>query len=256
MKRTAIVTGGSRGIGLGIVRELAKDGFSFVIVGSSPEERCLQVLEDLRCGGTELSYIQTDISSVESIRFCVQNAVARLGRIDVLVNDAGVAPTVRTDLLEMTEESFNRVVGINTRGTLFMCQSVARLMVKQDVIEGRRGIIVNVSSVSADVSSVNRGEYCISKAGISMVTRLFADRLAKDAVWVYEVRPGIIATDMTAKVKDKYDKLFAAGLCPISRWGTPEDVGRAVEVFCSGRLSYSTGQVINVDGGFERIRSL
>jgi len=174
------------------------------------------------------------------------------GRIDILVNNAGVAPRERKDILEMSEESFDFVVGINLKGTLFMTQKVANIMIEG--LEGRdqgfNPVIVNIASLSSYTSSPNRGEYCISKAGVSMLTKLFADRLAENGINVYEVRPGIIFTDMTKVVKGKYDKLIDEGLTPIKRWGYPEDIANAVSVFCSGKLNFSTGEVINVDGGF------
>ena len=164
----------------------------------------------------------------------------------MLVNNAGVAPKERSDLLQMTEESFDYVVGTNTKGNMFMTQAVARRMIQART----PGIIVNISSCSAEVSSVNRGEYCVSKAGISMLTRLFADRLAGEGIRVYEVRPGVIQTDMTAAVQEKYNRLIEAGAFPIARWGTPEDVARAVRAFCSDDFAYTTGNYIDVDGGF------
>ena len=176
----------------------------------------------------------------------VDEVAARHGRIDVLVNNAGVAPKERSDLLQMTEESFDYVVGTNTKGHMFMTQAVARRMIQART----PGIIVNISSCSAEVSSVNRGEYCVSKAGISMLTRLFADRLAGEGIRVYEVRPGVIQTDMTAAVQEKYNRLIEAGAFPIARWGQPEDVARAVRAFCSDDFAYTTGNYIDVDGGF------
>jgi NAD(P)-dependent dehydrogenase (short-subunit alcohol dehydrogenase family) len=180
----------------------------------------------------------------------VKEAASLTGRIDVLVNNAGVAPLVRADLLEMTEESFDRVTGINLKGTLFLTQLVARQMVGQEPANGRRGAIVNVGSCSAEVSSVSRGEYCVSKAGVSMVTTLFADRLAAEGILVNEVRPGVISTDMTSTVKEKYDRLIREGTFPIPRWGQPEDVAEAVHFFCSPAMLYTTGNVLDVDGGF------
>lgn len=250
MLKTAIVTGGSRGIGLGIVRELSADGYAVAIIGSSPREKCAANLEMLAREGVEHIYLQGSISSRSDIDRCVRQAADHFGRIDVLVNNAGIAPGVRADLLEMSEESFDHVVSTNTRGTMFMSQAVAKRMIGQEPLEGIRGIIVNISSISAEVSSVNRGEYCVSKAGIAMLTKLYADRLAPELVFVYEVRPGIIDTEMTAGVKEKYDELFAQGICPIRRWGTPQDVGRVVSALCSGKFCYTTGQVIDVDGGF------
>ena len=227
MEKTALVTGGGRGIGLGIVRALAGEGYTVAITGSSPESRHAAALEVLRGEGWKGFYIQGDISDTAAIRRCAQEAAARLKRIDVLVNNAGVAPKVRADLLEMTEESFDRVVGTNTRGTMFMSQAVAKQMLAQEPRDGTRGVIINISSVSAFMSSVNRGEYCVSKAGISMLTKLYSDRLASEQIYVYEIQPGIIQTDMTDQAKERYDAFFAGGGSPIARWGLPEDIGRA-----------------------------
>ena len=166
------------------------------------------------------------------------------------MNNAGVAPKVRADLLEMSEESFDRVVGINTKGNMFLTQAVAKQMIRQEPLGGRKGVIVNVSSCSAVVSSISRGEYCVSKAGVSMLTTLYADRLACEGILVHEVRPGVIATDMTGTVKAKYDDLIAKGTFPIARWGQPEDVANAVSALCSDKFLYSTGNYIDIDGGF------
>ena len=177
-------------------------------------------------------------------------ALRRFGRIDGLVNVAGIAPRQRLDLLEMTEESFDTVMGINLRGTMFLTQAAARAMLRNEPEGGVRGYICNISSVSAYTASVNRGEYCVSKAGVSMLTELFAARLAGEGILVNEVRPGIIATDMTGPVREKYDRMIEGGLLPLKRWGKPEDVADAVYVLCSGALPYVTGQVLDVDGGF------
>ncbi len=249
MNKIAVVTGGGRGIGLGIVRELVKDCYSVVIIGSSKAERYRETLDDIRQCGGDVFYFQGNIRDVDEIYRNVSLILERFGRIDVLVNNAGVAPPVRTDLLEMTQESFDYVVGTNTRGTMFMTQAVAKAMIMQKPIDGCRGIIINIGSISADVSSTNRGEYCISKAGISILTKLYADRLAASQIFVYEIRPGIIKTDMTAVMQEKYDALFAGGISPIARWGTPEDIGKIAKVLCSGAFRYTTGQVIYADGG-------
>ena len=249
MRKKAIVTGGGRGIGLGIVRELVAAGYDVAITGSSPAEKYENTLKELRSSGAEILYLQGDIANTDDSRRCVAEAVEKFGRIDVLVNNAGVAPKVRADLLEMTEESFDYVVGTNTRGNMFMTQAVARRMVEQEVVDGARGTIINISSVSATVSSTNRGEYCVSKAGVSMLTTLYADRLAGEQIFVYEIQPGIIKTDMTSKVQAKYDALFESGISPIARWGLPEDIGRAAAALCTNAFRYCTGQVIYVDGG-------
>jgi len=250
MKKTAIVTGGSRGIGYAIARQLGLDGYQVCILATGPQEKYEAALQALTQEGIVWHYVQGSVDRTEDRKRLVEETVARFGRIDILVNNAGVAPLERRDLLEMTEESFDRVIGINTKGTLFLTQLVANQMLKQEVIGPKRGTIVNVGSCSAEVSSVSRGEYCISKAGVSMITQLFADRLANEGILVHEVRPGIIATDMTSAVKGKYDAMLEAGVFPIKRWGTPEDVANAVSLFCSDKVLYTTGNYLDVDGGF------
>ena len=250
MRKTAIVTGGGRGIGYAIAYQLGKDGDNIIINGRSPQEEYQENLNKLAKEGIEYLYIQAGVENAEDRRKVMDETVARFGRIDVLVNNAGVAPNVRNDLLDMTEESFDRVIGINTKGTMFITQLTAKQMLKQDVIGPKRGTIINVSSCSSVVSSVNRGEYCISKAGVSMLTTLYADRLAGEGILVHEVRPGVIATDMTDLVKEKYDDLIEQGLFPIKRWGKPEDLAGAVSALCSDKFLYTTGNYIDVDGGF------
>jgi NAD(P)-dependent dehydrogenase (short-subunit alcohol dehydrogenase family) len=234
--KTAIVTGAASGIGLAIAKKFAAEGYR--VFGMSRRENGPSF--------ENFTYISGDISSAADREKLVEAA----GKIDVLVNSAGVAPKVRADLLDMTEESYDYCMDINTRGAFFLTQLVARKMLQNTPENGIRGYICSVSSISAYTSSVNRGEYCISKAGLSMVTTLFADRLAEYGIPVNEVRPGIIATDMTAKVQEKYDALIAGGLLPIPRWGEPEDIAAAVWTLCNGSLPYMTGQTINTDGGF------
>ena len=229
--KTAIVTGAASGIGLAVVKKFLQEGYR--VWGMSRRQEAPITHENFH-------YISGDISVVADR----QRLVSAAERIDVLVNVAGVAPKVRADLLEMTEESFDHVMDINLKGTFFLTQLAANKM------QETGGYICNISSLSAYTSSVNRGEYCISKAGVSMITTLFADRLAEYGIMVNEIRPGIIATDMTAKVQEKYDKLIAGGLLPIKRWGQPEDIARAVWALCNGSLPYVTGQSIDVDGGF------
>lgn len=250
---TALVTGGNRGIGLGITRSLLAEGYAVAILATRPEPA--ELIEELRESG-DVIYVQGSVAEQESHERYVQAALQRWGRIDLLVNNAGVAPTVRADILEAEEESFDRVLGINLRGPYFLTQRVAKVMRAQEPLEpaapaeaGIRGTIINVSSTSAVTVSTNRGEYCVSKAGVAMATQLFAARLAPEGIPVYEVRPGVIATDMTAGVKEKYDQQFADGLAPIPRWGTPADVAGAVVQLAAGRMPYSTGEIINVDGG-------
>ncbi|MBO4718223.1 MAG: 3-ketoacyl-ACP reductase [Spirochaetales bacterium] len=250
MKRTALVTGASRGIGLAIARQLGLDGMNVVMVATGSREKNASAIEGLENEGITVGYVQADISKHDDRLRIVSEAVSLFGRIDVLVNNAGVAPLQRADLLEMTEESFDRVVGINTKGNMFLTQAVARQMISQEPMDGRKGVIINISSCSSVVSSVNRGEYCVSKAGISMLTTLYADRLAPEGILVHEVRPGVIDTDMTSTVHGKYNKLIDEGVFPIARWGKPEDVANAVSALASDKFMYTTGNYIDVDGGF------
>ena len=244
MKKIAIVTGVAGGIGKASGIALAKLGYTVVGMGRTEAPD----LSDF--DGLDLIYVSGDGSSREDREKLFRTAV-EAGEIAVLVNVAGVAPKVRRDVLEMTEESYDFVMGINTKGTLFLTQAVANEMVKQ----GHGGAIVNISSCSAYTSSVSRGEYCISKAGVSMITKLFADRLASEGITVNEICPGIIATGMTAAVKEKYDNLIAGGLVPLRRWGTPDDVAKAVVALADGTFGYTTGQSFIVDGGMH-IRKL
>ncbi|MCL2360701.1 MAG: 3-ketoacyl-ACP reductase [Defluviitaleaceae bacterium] len=226
-KPTAIITGATRGIGLSIADNLENAGYNVVRASQS-----------LGC----------DISKKEDRERLLADTITQYGRVDLLVNNAGVAPTTRLDLLETTEESFRRVVGINLEATFFMCQLFARQMISQPREHPCR--IINIASISSYTSSINRGEYCISKAGLSMVTSLFADRLAEHGVGVFEIRPGIILTDMTEKVKDKYSKLIEEGLTPIKRFGQPQDIADAVLAITGGHFDFATGQIFNIDGGF------
>lgn len=244
------MTGGSRGIGLAIARQLGLDGYQVAVFATRPRQDCMQQLKTLDDAGICWRYIQGSLDQREDRRRLIEETVETYGRIDVLVNNAGVAPLVRADLLEMTEESYDRVMGINAKGTLFLTQMAAKQMLKQEIIGKKRGVIVNVGSCSAEVSSVNRGEYCISKSAVSMITTLFADRLAGEGILVHEVRPGVIRTDMTSKVQEKYDALIEAGAFPIRRWGTPQDVADAVSAFCSDKFLYTTGNYVDIDGGF------
>ncbi|MCI8836944.1 MAG: 3-ketoacyl-ACP reductase [Hungatella sp.] len=254
MDKTAIVTGSSRGIGFAIARQLGGEGYAIVMAAAGSREKNQKSIDELENLGICCVYVQADIGSHEDRLRIVDAAVNRFGRIDVLVNNAGVAPRQRTDLLEMTEESFDRVMNINTKGNMFLTQAAAKQMIRQEASGGRKGVIINVSSCSAVVSSVSRGEYCVSKAGVSMLTKLYADRLAGEGILVHEVRPGIIATDMTSGVGDKYDKMIADGVFPIARWGRPEDVAGVVSALCSDKFLYTTGDYIDVDGGFHMKR--
>ena len=240
MRKTALVTGAAGGIGFATVKRLLAEGIAVVGMDILPQMP--------QTPDGEFTYVSGDLSKTADRARAVETALDAYGRIDILVNVAGVAPRVRADLLEMTEESYDFVMNINTKGTLFLTQAVANRMIQN---EGDcKGMIVNISSMSAYTSSTNRGEYCISKAGVSMITTLFADRLAAYGIPVNEIRPGIIATGMTATVQEKYDRLIDGGLLPIKRWGKPEDIAAAVWTLCSGALPYVTGQSIDVDGGF------
>lgn len=250
MKKTAVITGGSRGIGYAVARQLGLDGYQIVILATGSRTVYQEALDQLTKCGITWHYVQGSIALAEDRERLVKESVGRFGRIDILVNNAGVAPRERKDLLEMTEESFDRVIGINTKGTMFLTQLVAKQMISQEQVFENKGHIVNVGSCSAEVSSITRGEYCISKAAVCMLTTLFADRLASEGIVVNEVRPGVIATDMTSAVTDKYDRMIANEGMPIARWGKPEDVAQMVSLFCSNKVLYTTGNYIDVDGGF------
>lgn len=250
MRQVALVTGSRRGIGYAIARALAEAGCDLVVNGRvemPPDAGELAALEGL---GAAVHYSRADVSCPEDRERLLAETRAAYGRLNVLVNNAGVAPRERADILEATEESFERVMKINLQGPYFLTQAAARWMIEQRREHtDARFCIINISSISAQAASVNRGEYCISKAGLSMATRLWAVRLAEFGIPVYEIRPGIIATDMTAGVREKYDRLIAGGLLLQPRWGRPEDVGRAAAMLVRGELAYSTGQIIDVDGG-------
>lgn len=254
MNKIALVTGGSRGIGFGIAEKLAAEKWDVIINGVRPEEAVAESLAKLRAHGIRVGYARGDVGSAEGRNAILSAARAFSGSaqpaINLLVNNAGVAPKVRADLLETSEESYDFVVDTNLKGVFFLTQAFARDMVAAKASNPSfSAAIVNITSISATVISINRGEYCIAKAGLSMLTQLFAVRLGGDGIPVYEVRPGVIKTDMTAGVTEKYDKLIAGGLCVQPRWGFPDDVGRAVAGLARGDFPYSTGQVIMVDGG-------
>lgn len=256
MSRIAIVTGGGRGIGFGVSKALAKAGFTVCLMGSSDEERYIDAISELHSFGNGVFYFKGSIDHADDRKAFVNAVIQKYKRIDLLVNNAGVAPKVRLDILETTEESFDHVIGINLKGTMFLTQLCANQMISQEERDGKKGTIVNISSFSSTVSSPNRAEYCISKAGISMLTKLFADRLAPENIFVYEIQPGIIRTDMTSKVTEKYDRLLMGSEFPIHRWGTPDDIANAVMVFAEGKITYTTGQVLHIDGGYMNVRSI
>jgi len=250
MKNVALVTGGTRGIGLGVAQSLAEGGFDLVLCGMREAAAVEDTLQGLRKLGAEVLYVRCNVAEPDERTAMLAAIRSHYGRLNVLVNNAGIAPRQRMDILNATEESFEEVMRTNLQGPYFLTQAVARWMVEQEAANPAwRGSIINVSSISATVASPSRGEYCISKAGVSMATQLWAVRLGEFDIPVYEVRPGVTATDMTAGVKEKYDKLISEGLCVQKRWGTPADVGRAVAALAAGGFLYSTGQVIMVDGG-------
>ena len=250
-KPVAIITGGTRGIGLGVAKSLAREGYDLTVCGMRPAEAVADTVAELESLGAKVLYVVCNVADRAARENLMQQVRDTFGRLDVLVNNAGIAPRERKDLLEASEESYEEVMRTNLQGPYFLTQQAARWMVEQKQANADWwGCIVNVSSISATVASVNRGEYCVSKAGMSMATQLWAARLGEYDIPVYEVRPGVTATDMTSGVKDKYDKLIADGLCVQQRWGVPEDTGKAVAALARGDFPYSTGQVIMVDGGW------
>ncbi len=238
----AVVTGSTRGIGLGIAEELLKKGFSVIITSRNKTD---SVDELMKIYGEKVKFISVDISNQSDVENLVSFTEENYGKIDLLVNNAGVAPRERKDILEISPDDFDYLLDINLKGTFFVTQKFVPLLIKNE-----KSRIVNISSMSAYTASVNRGEYCISKAGISMITKLFAARLAEFGVSVLEIRPGIIETDMTAKVKEKYEKLISEGITPIKRMGKPQDIAKCVSAIADGNFDFCTGTVIDCDGGF------
>jgi NAD(P)-dependent dehydrogenase (short-subunit alcohol dehydrogenase family) len=250
MRKVAIVTGGARGIGLGISKQLAAAGWNLMLNGVRDASHVKQILDDVRSLGTDVDYCAADIGKMADRLRLVESTVHRFGRIDALVNNAGITSPGRKDILEADEDSFDHVIAVNLKGPYFLTQFVARQMIVQHKRDATfRGTIVFVSSVSADFVSVNRGDYCLSKSALGMATQLWAARLAEFGIDVHEVRPGIIHSDMTSGVTEKYDRLIAEGLTLQRRWGEPEDVGKAVKALVCGEIPYATGQVLRVDGG-------
>jgi NAD(P)-dependent dehydrogenase (short-subunit alcohol dehydrogenase family) len=247
----ALITGSRRGIGLGIAVELAKAGFRLVLNGTQTVEDSQESIQAVQSAGADCHYIQVDISNSAERAKIIAETRSKFGKLNVLVNNAGVAPSPREDILVAGEESFDRLLRINLKGPYFLTRDIANWMIDQQKVEPKQKFkIINISSINAFTASPSRGEYCISKAAMSMMTALFAVRLAEYGIGVYEIRPGITKTDLTAVVKDKYDQLISEGLVPIARWGLPEDIGKAVAALCKDYFPYSTGEVINVDGGF------
>ena len=254
MKPVSLITGSSRGIGRGIALELAKAGTHDLVINYAGNEaaarECQALCTEAGGGQIRVEIARGDISVASDRVGLIELVKEKFGRLDLLVNNAGVAPTVRADILEADEESFDRLIGINLKGPYFLTQLAAKLMIATEPLPGQLRAVVTVTSISAFTASVSRGDYCISKAGLSMMTKLYAARLAEFGIKVFEVQPGVIATDMTGAVKEKYDKLFSEGLTPINRWGEPSDIGRCVVAVAKGSFPYSTGQVFNIDGGF------
>lgn len=252
----ALVTGASRGIGRAIAIELARVNYDVMINyaanSDAADEACAAVRAAAANEDARVATCRANVAAASDRENLLKKTREQFGRLDFLVNNAGIAPEKRIDLLDATVESFDQVIGVNLKGPYFLTQAVARWMIEQQSsgIDDYRPAIVNITSISAYAASPERGDYCVSKAGLSMMTKLYAARLANEGVNVYEIRPGVISTDMTAGVKAKYDRLIDADLTPIKRWGTPEDVGRAVAAIATGMFSFSTGEVINVDGGF------
>lgn len=247
----ALVTGSSRGIGKGIVLQLAQNGYDVVINYAGNQEAALQTQSEAQALGCRAEIIQASVADVSDRQRLIDSTLEQFQRLDLLVNNAGIGTKHRGDLLDLTEDSYDTVMETNLKGPFFLTQYAAKKLIElreNNTIDQAR--IVFISSISAYTASINRGDYCISKAGLSMVTPLFADRLAKHDIWVYEIRPGVIASDMTSGVKEKYDKLIAEGLTPQPRWGQTEDIGKAVSAIASGHFDFSTGTVIDVDGGF------
>ncbi|MGH9529147.1 MAG: 3-ketoacyl-ACP reductase [Terriglobales bacterium] len=250
MKKVALITGGTRGIGLGIAKCLARSDHDLALCGMRGASAVAEPIAELRNSGAEVLYVQADVGDRDSRERLIQATKKHFGRLSLLVNNAGMAPRIRADILDATEEGFEEIIRTNLRGPFFLTQEVARWMIEQRYADAKYwAAIVNISSISATVASVNRSDYCISKAGVAMATKLWSARLGEFDIPVYEVRPGIIRTDMTAKVADKYEKLLSEGLAVQSRWGTPEDVGKVVASLAAGEFAYSTGSVLVVDGG-------
>jgi 3-oxoacyl-[acyl-carrier protein] reductase len=252
-REVALVTGGTRGIGLGIAKELAARGFHLVITGVRDPEEAHSAIHEVTSRFTDpdltARYIQANIADTSARERMLSEVASCFGRLDVLVNNAGIAPSTRADILVASEDSFDELISVNLKGPYFLTQAVANWMIQQRADEAKARYIINISSVSAEVASVNRGDYCISKAGIAMATKLWASRLTEHGIAVYEVRPGIIETDMTQSVRAKYDTLIEGALLLERRWGTPQDVGTVVAMLATGGLPYSPGAVITVDGG-------
>ena len=247
----ALVTGSRRGIGLGIAVELSKAGFNIVMNGTASIKDSQEAIDAVKTHGADCHYVQANISRKEERENLISKIKQTFGKLNVLVNNAGVAPQPREDILIATEESFDRLIRINLKGPYFLTRDIANWMIEQrNKDPDQKLCIINISSINAYTASPSRGEYCVSKAALSMMTSLFAVRLAEYGIGVYELRPGLIKTDMKIPVWDKYTKLISEGITPITRWGFPEDIGRAVVAIAKEYFPFSTGEIINIDGGF------
>lgn len=258
MKAVSLITGSSRGIGRGIALELARAGTHHIVINYAGNQTaalecqamCLEASQPAGGEPIRVEIVQGDVSLAADRARMIEFVREKFGRLDLLVNNAGVAPTVRADILEAGEESFDRLININLKGPYFLTQIASKLIRDSEPLPNSHRAVVSVTSISAFTASVSRGDYCIAKAGLAMMTKLYAARLAEFGINVFEIQPGVIATDMTGPVKEKYDKLFAEGLTPINRWGTPSDIGKCVVAVAKGLFPYSTGQVFNIDGGY------
>ncbi len=248
MRPVALVTGGNRGIGRGIAFALAESGFDVVIADLAATADTTETEAGLATRGAQCRFVAADIGELDAHARLLDATWALGGRLDCLINNAGVSVAVRGDLLSVSPESYDRVLGINLRGTFFLTQAAARRML-EDTPAGQPRSIVTISSANATIASPDRSEYCLAKAGLAMMTRLYALRLAAAGISVYEIRPGVIRTEMTKVASARYDRLIAEGLTPIARWGEPADVGRAAAMLARGELPFATGEAIHVDGG-------
>lgn len=250
MKRVVVVTGGSRGIGFGVVKKFLEEGSKIATISRDLEDADPEFIKILEEKNENVLYIEGDVALAEDRQRLIDLTIEKFGRIDILVNNAGVAPKVRADILDVTEESWDYVMDINLRGAMFMSQLAAKEILKNEPKNGLRGYIINCGSLSSYASSSNRVAYCASKAALEMLTLVYAERFAAEGIYVYTVRPGVIETKMTETVHDKYTHLIQEGEFPIARWGQPRDLAIAISTLCEGKFLYSTGDTINVDGGY------
>ncbi|MEZ6056187.1 MAG: 3-ketoacyl-ACP reductase [Planctomycetaceae bacterium] len=250
MSKVALITGGARGIGLGIAQALGSEGYDLMLHGQRPEAEVTDVCNELSRLGVRVVYMAGDLAAHDDRERLVDRTIETFGRIDVLINNAGITSPGRRDILDAREEDFDRVMGVNLKGPFFLTQRVAQQMIAQHTADATaRGVVIMISSISAEFVSTNRGDYCLTKQATQMATKLWTVRLAPHGIDVYEIQPGIIKSDMTAAVTEKYDQLIAEGLTHDRRWGTPADIGRAAAALVRGDIPYATGQVLKIDGG-------